>query len=86
MIVMANDIKTKGVSFFDKLFKEVSEVIINVRGKNKYVVIDIERYKHLRALELDNLYDEVKKDIENNNYTTNIDEHLENLKKIANEL
>lgn len=47
MVVMANEVKTKGVSLFDKLFEKDDEVIINVRGKNKYVVIDIERYKTL---------------------------------------
>jgi len=56
MVVMANEIKTKGVSLFDKLFEKAEEIIINVRGKNKYVVIDMERYKELRALELDKAY------------------------------
>ncbi len=86
MVVTANEVKTKGVSLFDKLFEKASEVVINVRGKNKYVVIDIERYKHMRALELDDIYNEVKKDISEGRYTTDIDEHLKELKEIANGL
>jgi hypothetical protein len=86
MIVMANEVKTKGVSLFDKLFEKASEVVINVRGKNKYVVIDIERYKQVRALELDRMYEEAMKDIEAGRYTTDLDEHLRELKELADEV
>ena len=81
MIVSANDIKTKGVTLLDKLFESVSEVIINVRGKNKYVVIDIERYKQLRELELDRLYDETMNEIKEGRYKTqSVEEHLSELR------
>ncbi|MCD8544586.1 type II toxin-antitoxin system prevent-host-death family antitoxin [Sulfurospirillum sp. hDNRA2] len=80
MIVSANDIKTKGVSLLDKLFESVSEVIINVRGKNKYVVIDIERYKNLRTLELDRLYEETMQEIKEGRFKTqSVEEHLSEL-------
>ncbi|MDY0265528.1 MAG: type II toxin-antitoxin system prevent-host-death family antitoxin [Sulfurospirillum cavolei] len=81
MIVSANDIKTKGVTLLDKLFETVSEVIINVRGKNKYVVIDIERYKQLRELELDRLYDETMQEIKEGRFKTqSVEEHLSELR------
>lgn len=81
MIVSANDIKTKGVTLLDKLFESVSEVIINVRGKNKYVVIDIERYKQLRELELDRLYDETMQEIKEGRFKTqSVEEHLSELR------
>ena len=48
MIINANEIKTKGVSIFANLLEKFDELIINVRGKNQYVVLDIERYKELR--------------------------------------
>ena len=81
MIVSANDIKTKGVTLLDKLFEKASEVIINVRGKNKYVVIDIERYKNLRTLELDRLYEETMNDIKEGHFKTqSVEEHLNELR------
>jgi hypothetical protein len=86
MVVMANEIKTKGVSLFDKLFEKASEVVINVRGKNKYVVIDIERYKQVRTLELDRMYEDAMKDIGAGRYTTDLDEHLRELKELADEV
>jgi prevent-host-death family protein len=81
MIVSANDIKTKGVTLIDKLFETMSEVIINVRGKNKYVVIDIERYKQLRELELDRLYEETMQEIKEGRFKTqSVEEHLSELR------
>lgn len=53
MIISANEIKTKGVSYLAKMLEKADELIINVRGKNKYVVLDIERYEAFRRQELD---------------------------------
>ena len=68
MIINANDIKTKGVSIFANLLEKFDELIINVRGKNQYVVLDIERYKELRANELDLAYLKSLQDIQNGNF------------------
>ncbi|KUJ75905.1 prevent-host-death protein [Thiomicrospira sp. XS5] len=68
MIVSANEVKTKGVSFLGKLLKEADELIINVRGKNKYVVLDIERYEAFRRQELDLAHMKAMQDIEEGRY------------------
>ncbi len=47
MIINAEKIKDKGVSLFKKILITYDEVIINFRGENKYVIIDIDRYLHL---------------------------------------
>jgi len=56
MSITANEVKQKGVSIFKEILEKFDEVVIEVRGKKKYVVMDIERYKPLRALELDDAY------------------------------
>lgn len=68
MIITANEIKTNGVSIFDGLLKKFDELIINVRGKDKYVVLDIQRYKEFREHELDLAHMKVMQDIENGKY------------------
>jgi len=70
MTIMANDVKTKGVSLFDSLLEKAEEIIINVRGKNKFVVVDIERYNYLRALELDKAYLDTMQNITDGKYKT----------------
>ena len=46
--VTANELKTQGVSAFESLLKKDDEVIISVRGKNRYVVMELEKYNKLR--------------------------------------
>lgn len=80
MIVTANEIKTKGVSMFDNLLSKFDELIINVRGKDKYVVIDIERYKAFRESELDIAHMKAMQDIKDGKYKTQTaKEHIEEL-------
>ena len=81
MIINANDIKTKGVSIFANLHEKFDELIINVRGKNQYVVLDIERYKELRANELDLAYLKSLQDIQNGNFKVQTaSEHIDELR------
>ena len=85
MIITANEVKKNGVSMFDGILEKFSEIVINFRGKNKYVVMDIQRYKELRALELDRAYEEVMKDYKNGDYRVlTANEHLEELEKELN--
>ena len=84
MIINANDVKTKGVSIFGTLLEKFDELIINVRGKNQYVVLDIERYKELRANELDLAYLKSLQDIEKGKFK--IQSAKEHIEEIKNEL
>ncbi len=80
MTISANDVKIKGVSLFGHLLEKFDELIINVRGKNKYVVLDIDRYKELRANELDIAYINTMNDIKNGNYKEmTAKEHIQEL-------
>ena len=82
MIVSANEVKKRGVSLFGELLEKWDEVIINFRGQKKYVVMDIERYKELRALELDRAYSEVMEDYKKGNYRVlSAEEHIKSLQE-----
>lgn len=81
MIISANDLKVKGVSVLESMLGKLDEVLISVRGKNKYVVVDIERYEYLRECELEQAYREVQEDIKNGNYDTkSVEEHMKELR------
>ena len=88
MTISANEVKKRGVSLFDSLFDKFDELIINVRGKDKYVVLDIERYKAFRANELDLAYMQTMNDIKEGNYKAqSAAEHIAELKdELDNEL
>lgn len=81
MIISANEVKTKGVSLFGKLLCKADELIINVRGKNKYIVLDIERYQELRQMELDLAHRKVMEDLQEGHYKEqSAAEHIKELK------
>ncbi len=51
--ISANDLKTKGIAAIEAALGESPEAIVSVRGKNKFVVMDIAQYHYLRECELD---------------------------------
>ena len=81
MIITANDLKTKGVSAFESKPSNDDEVIVTVRGQQKYVIINMERYDFLRECELEAALNETKKDIKNGNFThESIKKHISRIK------
>jgi len=83
-ILTANELKTRGISAVESHLKEDEEVIISVRGKDRYVVMDIQKYARLREYELAGALQEAKADVEAGRYTTeSIAEHM---KQVAGEL
>lgn len=73
----ANDLKTRGVSAVEEGLQHNDELLISVRGKERYVVMAIETYNRLRELELAAAVAEAKADYEAGRYTTSsVDEHI----------
>lgn len=59
----ANDLKTKGISAIEAVLAERPEAIVSVRGKERFVVMEIAQYHHLRECELEAALAETKADI-----------------------
>lgn len=51
--ISANDLKTKGISAIEFALSTGPEAIVSVRGKDKFVVMDLAQYHYLRECELD---------------------------------
>lgn len=62
--ITANDLKTKGISALQPVITESHEALISIRGHNRFVVMDMERYNQLRECELEAALTETRKDIE----------------------
>ena len=79
-IITANELKTKGVSVLDKETADGSEIIITVRGKNKYVVLPIEKYNYLRECELETALLETKRDIKEGKFIKEpVEKHIKRI-------
>ena len=82
--VTANELKTKGVSVFETRLKDDEEVVISVRGQDKYVVMDVEKYAKLREYELAIAVQEAKADIEAGRFVS--ESVAEHMNRMADEL
>ncbi len=51
--INANDLKTKGISAIEAALAQAPEAIVSVRGKDRFVVMDIAHYHYLRECELE---------------------------------
>ncbi len=49
----ANDLKTKGIAAIEASLAHQPEAIISVRGKDRFVVMELAQYHYLRECELD---------------------------------
>ena len=80
MVIPANELKIKGVSLIENMLEKLDEVLISIRGQNKFVVVDIERYNYLRECELERALKETKEDIVNgNSRVLSANEHFKEL-------
>ncbi len=61
--ISANELKTKGVAAIELMLAEHDEAIVSVRGKDKYVVLDLAYYQRLREYELDAALAEARSDL-----------------------
>jgi prevent-host-death family protein len=82
--VTANELKTRGISAVEDLLQTQEQVIISVRGVDKYVVMGLEKYARFRESELDLAVKEARADYEaGRTATESIDDHM---KRVADEV
>ena len=78
--IAANDLKTRGVASISEQLAENPEAIITVRGKSRYVVMDIEHYQYLRECELEAALLEAREDVKAGKVVTeSVADHIKRL-------
>lgn len=81
-MLTANDIKTRGVKAIADALEKRDRVPITVRGKVKYVVMQVEDYDEMRIRELELAYAEVMNDVKNGDYVVETaEEHIARITK-----
>lgn len=61
--ISANELKTKGIAAIERALSQAPEAIVSVRGKDKFVVMDMARYHYLRECELDAALAQTRADV-----------------------
>ena len=78
--ITANELKTKGVTILNDETADGTEVIITVRGKNKFIVLPIEKYNYLRECELEAALLESKRDIKEGKFIKeSVEKHIKRI-------
>jgi len=80
--ITANDLKIKGVSVLESALEKDAEAIISVRGRPRYVVVDIARYERLQEAEIFAAWQEARAAESRGEYLTETaEEHIARLQK-----
>ncbi len=75
--ITANELKIRGVSIVEERLEDEEELFISVRGKEKYVVLSIDKYARLREHELDMAIAEARADYEAGRVVSeSVDDHM----------
>ena len=75
--ITANELKIRGISAVEDQLENEDEVIISVRGKDRYVVMSLEKFASLREFELDMAVKEARADYEaGNTVTESVEDHI----------
>lgn len=81
--ISANDLKTKGIAAIEAALGESPEAIVSVRGKDKFVVMEIAHYHYLRECELDAALAQTQADLAAGRFVKESPEaHLERLETV----
>ncbi len=81
--ISASDLKTKGVMAIQIALEQQSEAVISVRGKDRFVVMNVEHYQYLRECELTSALIESNEDMAAGRYVKeSAEEHLIRLERM----
>lgn len=80
MNITANELKTKGVSAIEEVIGDAGEAVITVRGKERFVVMDMSHYNYLRECELEAALHQVQAEVKAGDFVIeSVDEHLKRM-------
>lgn len=80
----ANDLKTKGVAAIEAALTEQPEAVVSVRGKDRFVVMELSHYHHLRECELEAALAETRADLAAGRYV--VESAVEHAQRLDSEL
>ncbi len=81
-ILSIQDLKRTGFSKIKEMLKIDQEILLQERGKDAGVILDMDYYNHLRECELEMSLFKAKADIANGNYSTDVQEHIKSLDNV----
>ena len=81
--ITANDLKTRGVGAIEESLTYETEAMVSVRGRPRYVVMEVSHYQYLRECELEAALAQSRADVAEGRYVKESPRaHLERLQAL----
>ncbi len=81
--ISANELKTRGVAAIETALSGHTEAVVSVRGKDRFVVMDLAQYHYLRECELDAALAQTRSDLAAGRFVEESpDEHLKRIEAL----
>lgn len=82
--ISANTLKTQGISAIADALADAPEAVVSVRGKDRYVVMEMDHYHYLRECELAAALAESQADLSAGRFVReSVDAHMARLAELA---
>jgi len=79
----ANDLKTRGVAAIEESLANSTEALVSVRGKDRFVVMEVAQYHYLRECELDAALAQSRADVAAGRFVTeSAQRHMERVEAL----
>lgn len=79
----ANDLKVRGVAAIEEVLSGQTEATISVRGKDRFVVMDVAQYHYLRECELEAALAQSRADVAaGRTVTETAAEHMQRMERL----
>jgi hypothetical protein len=79
--IAANDLKIRGVSTIEKALEGEAEAVISVRGRDRYVVMELDEYNRLRVCELESALYETRQQLAVGEFVEeSVNDHIERIR------
>lgn len=80
-ILSLQDLKRTGFGKLKEMFNNEPDIIIQERGKDACVLVDIDHYRYLRECELEIALIKAKKEIAAGKYITGVENYIANVEQ-----
>lgn len=84
--IAAQELKLGGIAAIKRLLKDCHELIVQERGKDACIIVDLEYFNQLKLCELDVAYLKAQEDIKNGKFTSSIDNYQKHVDTILQEI
>lgn len=83
-ILSLQELKRTGFNKLAQMFINEPEILIQERGRDRCVLIDIDHYNYLRGCELEVALASARQEINSGQFTTGVDQHINHIEKMIN--